>query len=181
MRSEHAAQLTFHRGDPTGSEKTSLPEAPRHLKTMAKAKAFPLLWVPHPNPTSRLPLPDEALLCAGSRWRHSAKAPVPPTAHPPTSQDQSPHASEAGAGAPVSPAGAAGARQRDVLQVGELHEGPVEVVQLQDAGEQEEARDEDAGEELGHAELLQAQVPQPAEGAPSAPPGPAVPDAEPWA
>lgn len=83
-------------------------------------------------------------------------------------------------GAPVSPAGAAGARQGDVLQVGELHEGPVEVVQLQDAGEQEEARDEDAGEELGHAELLQAQVPQPVQGAPSAP-GPAVPDAEPGA
>ena len=31
---------------------------------------------------------------------------------------------------------------------------------MQDAGEQEKARDEDAGEELGHAELLQAQVPQ---------------------
>lgn len=53
------------------------------------------------------------------------------------------------------------ARAVDTLQVSELHEGLVEVVQLQDAGEQEEAGDEDAGEELGHAELLQAQVPQP--------------------
>lgn len=80
-----------------------------------------------------------------------------------------------GADAPVSPARAAGARRGDVLQVSELHEGLVEVVQLQDAGEQEEAGDEDAGEELGHAELLQAQVPQPGEGGPSALPGPWVP------
>lgn len=69
-----------------------------------------------------------------------------------------------GGSAPVSPAQAAGARQGDVLQVGELHEGLVEVVQLEDAGEQEEAGDEDAGEELGHAELLQAQVPEPGKG-----------------
>lgn len=51
-----------------------------------------------------------------------------------------------------------------MLGVSEPHEGPVEVVQLQDAGEQEEARDQDTGEELGHAELLQAQVPQPGRG-----------------
>lgn len=80
-----------------------------------------------------------------------------------------------GAGAPVSPAWVAGTGWGDVLQVRELHEGLVEVVQLQDAGEQEEAGDEDAGEELGHAELLQAQVPQPGEGGPSALSGPWVP------
>lgn len=62
-------------------------------------------------------------------------------------------------GAPGSPARGAGVGA--ALQVRELHEGLVEVVELQDAGEQEEAGDEDAGEELGHAELLQAQVPQP--------------------
>lgn len=50
---------------------------------------------------------------------------------------------------------------RDVLQVGDLHEGLVEVVQLQDAGQQEEAGDEDAGEELGQSELLQADGCQP--------------------
>ena len=61
----------------------------------------------------------------------------------------------------MSPAQGAGAGRGAVLGVGELHERPVEVVQLQDAGEQEEARHQDAGEELGHAELLQAQVPQP--------------------
>lgn len=97
-------------------------------------------------------------------------SPCAPTAHPlTTSFWAGPWLwLRGGAGAPVSPAGSAGAGQGDVLQVGELHEGPVEVVQLQDAGEQEEARDEDAGEELGHAELLQAQVPQPVQGAPSA-------------
>lgn len=62
----------------------------------------------------------------------------------------------------MGPARAVRADGGHVLQVGQLHEGLVEVVQLQDAGQQEEARDEDAGEELGHAELLQAQVPQPA-------------------
>lgn len=56
-----------------------------------------------------------------------------------------------------------------MLQVSELHERPVEVVQLQDAGQQEEARDEDAGKELRHAELLQAQVAQPGRREPSAP------------
>lgn len=48
----------------------------------------------------------------------------------------------------MSPARAACAWRGHVLQVGELHERPVEVVQLQDAGQQEEARDEDAGKEL---------------------------------
>lgn len=75
----------------------------------------------------------------------------------------------------MSPARVAGAGRGDVLQVSELHEGLVEVVQLQDAGEQEEAGDEDAGEELGHGELLQAQVPQPGEGRLSALAGPWAP------
>lgn len=51
-----------------------------------------------------------------------------------------------------------------MLQVGDVHEGAVEVVELQDAGQQEETRDEGAGEELGDAELLQAQVTQPGQG-----------------
>lgn len=46
----------------------------------------------------------------------------------------------------------------DVLQIGDLHEGPVEVVQLKDAGQQEEAGDEDAGKEFGQGEGLQADV-----------------------
>lgn len=76
---------------------------------------------------------------------------------PPASADPQPQ----GAGLPRNPAWDAGTGQRPVLRVSELHEGPMEVVQLQDAGEQKEARDQDAGEELRHAELLQAQVPQP--------------------
>lgn len=52
----------------------------------------------------------------------------------------------------------------DVLQVGDVHEGAVEVVELQDAGQQEKTRDEGAGEELGDAELLQTQVTQPGQG-----------------
>jgi hypothetical protein len=70
----------------------------------------------------------------------------------------------------VSPSRVAGAWWRHVLQVSELHERSVEVVQLQDAGQQEEARDEDTGKELRHTELLQAQVAQPGrrERAPSA-------------
>lgn len=47
---------------------------------------------------------------------------------------------------------------RDVLHVGDVHEGAVEVMELEDAGQEEEARDEGAGEELGDAELLQTQV-----------------------
>lgn len=48
-----------------------------------------------------------------------------------------------------------------MLQVSDVHEGAVEVVKLKDAGQQKEARDEGAGEELGDAELLQTQVTQP--------------------
>lgn len=45
-----------------------------------------------------------------------------------------------------------------------MHERPVEVMELEDAGQEEEAWDEGAGEELGDAELLQAQVAQPGQG-----------------
>lgn len=51
---------------------------------------------------------------------------------------------------------------RDVVQVCDPHEGFVEVVQLQDAGQQEEAWDQDAGEQLGQLKGLQADVSQPA-------------------
>ena len=47
-----------------------------------------------------------------------------------------------------------------MLQVSDLHEGFVEVVQLQDAGQQEETRDHDAGEELRQFKCLQANVSQ---------------------
>lgn len=50
---------------------------------------------------------------------------------------------------------------RDVLQISDVHEGTMEVVKLKDAGQQKEAWDEGAGEELGDAELLQTQVTQP--------------------
>lgn len=50
----------------------------------------------------------------------------------------------------------------DVLQVSDLHEGLVEVVKLQDAGQQEETGDDDAGEEFGESEGLQADGCQPA-------------------
>lgn len=45
-----------------------------------------------------------------------------------------------------------------------MHERTVEVMELEDAGQEEEARDEGAGEELGDAELLQTQVTQPRQG-----------------
>ena len=48
-----------------------------------------------------------------------------------------------------------------MLQVSDVHEGAVEVMELENAGQEEEAWDEGAGEELGDAELLQAQVAQP--------------------
>lgn len=51
-----------------------------------------------------------------------------------------------------------------MLQVGDVHEGTVEVMELEDAGQEEEARDEDAGEELGDAELFQTQVAQSGQG-----------------
>lgn len=44
----------------------------------------------------------------------------------------------------------------DVVQVCDLHEGLVEVVKLQDAGQQEETRDDDTGEEFGEGKRLQA-------------------------
>lgn len=49
-----------------------------------------------------------------------------------------------------------------MLQVCDLHEGLVEVVKLQDAGQQEEARDEDTGEELGESKGLQTDSCKPA-------------------
>ena len=49
----------------------------------------------------------------------------------------------------------------DGLQVGELQESVVEVVQVQDADQEEGGGDEDAREQLGHRELLQAKVLQP--------------------
>lgn len=49
-----------------------------------------------------------------------------------------------------------------MLQVGDLHEGLVEVVELQDAGQQEEPRDEDTGEELGESKRLQTDRCKPA-------------------
>ena len=47
------------------------------------------------------------------------------------------------------------------LQVCELEEAVVEVVQVEDADQQEGGRDEDATEELGHREGLQAQILEP--------------------
>lgn len=52
--------------------------------------------------------------------------------------------------------------RRHMLQVGDSHEGLVEVVQLQDTGEQEEAGDQNTGEELGQSERLQTDGRQPA-------------------
>ena len=52
----------------------------------------------------------------------------------------------------------------DVLQVGDPHEGLVEVVQLQDAGQQEEAGDQNTAEELRESEGLQTNGCQPEEG-----------------
>ena len=49
----------------------------------------------------------------------------------------------------------------DGLQVGELQESVVEVVQVQNADQEEGGGDEDAREQLGHRELLQAKVLQP--------------------
>lgn len=48
-----------------------------------------------------------------------------------------------------------------MFQVSDSHEGLVEVVQLQDAGQQEEAGDQNAAEELGQSERLQADGCQP--------------------
>ena len=50
---------------------------------------------------------------------------------------------------------------RDVLQVSDSHEGFVEVVQLQDAGQQEEAWDQNTGEEFGQSKRLQTDRCQP--------------------
>lgn len=49
----------------------------------------------------------------------------------------------------------------DMLQVSDSHEGFVKVVQLQDTGQQEEARDQDTGEELGQSKHLQTNGCQP--------------------
>ena len=48
-----------------------------------------------------------------------------------------------------------------MLQVCEAHERRVEIVQLQYAGQKEEARDQDAAEQLGQSKRLQANVSQP--------------------
>lgn len=44
------------------------------------------------------------------------------------------------------------------LEVRELEEAVVEVVQVENTHQQEGSRDENPGEQLGHRELLQAQV-----------------------
>lgn len=49
----------------------------------------------------------------------------------------------------------------DMLQVSDSHEGFVKVVQLQDTGQQEEARDQNTGEELGQGKRLQTNGCQP--------------------
>lgn len=49
----------------------------------------------------------------------------------------------------------------NMLQVSDSHERLMKVVQLQDTGQQEEARDQDAGEELRQGERLQAERRQP--------------------
>lgn len=49
----------------------------------------------------------------------------------------------------------------NVLQVGDSHEGLVEVVQLQNAGQQEEARNQDTAEELRQSKRLQTNCCQP--------------------
>lgn len=48
-----------------------------------------------------------------------------------------------------------------MLQVSDSHEGFVEVVQLQNAGQQEEARDQDTAEEFRQSERLQTNCCQP--------------------
>lgn len=49
----------------------------------------------------------------------------------------------------------------DMLQVSDSHEGLVEVVQLQNTSQQEEARDQNTGEEFGQSECLQTNGCQP--------------------
>ena len=61
----------------------------------------------------------------------------------------------------VSPIDGAVLLAGDGLQVSELQESVMEVVQVQDADQEEGGRDEDAREQLGHRELLQAKVLQP--------------------
>lgn len=63
----------------------------------------------------------------------------------------------------VSPVDRALLFGHDGLQVGELEEVVVEVVQMEDARQQEGSGDENPGEQLGHRELLQAQVLQAAQ------------------
>lgn len=48
-----------------------------------------------------------------------------------------------------------------MLQVSDSHEGFVEVVQLQNTGQQEEARDQNTGEEFGQSKRLQTNRCQP--------------------
>lgn len=49
----------------------------------------------------------------------------------------------------------------NMLQVSDFHEGFVEVVQLQNTGQQEEARDQNTTEELGQGKCLQTNCCQP--------------------
>ena len=49
----------------------------------------------------------------------------------------------------------------NMLQVSDSHEGSVEVVQLQNAGQQEEARDQNTAEELRQSKCLQTNGCQP--------------------
>ena len=48
-----------------------------------------------------------------------------------------------------------------MFQVGDFHEGFVEVVQLQNTGQQEEARDQNTGEEFRQSKCLQTNGCQP--------------------
>lgn len=49
----------------------------------------------------------------------------------------------------------------NAVQVGYSHEGLVEIVQLQNTGQQEETRDQYTGEELGQSKCLQTNRCQP--------------------
>lgn len=64
----------------------------------------------------------------------------------------------------LPPGDVAGGRRggADLRQVSDVHEGLVEAVELEGAGQEEKTCREDVGEEPGYGELLQAQVTQPA-------------------
>lgn len=52
----------------------------------------------------------------------------------------------------------------NILQICDLHEGLMEVVKLQNTGQQEEAWDQDTAEELRQFKRLQSHVSQPKDG-----------------